>query len=140
MNELKEFDLFKRICGEYQGKLVEEKDKVSFTSMNKIASYYQDGSVHTEKTLECRLKLVVYERENGKHISFQGEEESYAIKGGFGTTFSEESLRYNLQRYNFKPIGTAQKQINAQPSILPKRKERPVQLNFFDLFQCGVKL
>lgn len=106
---MEEFEIFKRICGEYEGKLVEEENCISFTARNKVASYFQDGSVHNEKVVECRLRVQVYEsEEKGKWISLQGEEETYSILGGFSNSFSEQSLRYNLKRYNFKPKGKAQ--------------------------------
>lgn len=106
---MEEFELFKRICGDYEGKLVEEENRITFTANNKIASHYQDGSVHTEKVVECCLRVQVYEiEEKGKWVSFSGEEKTYSIIGGFGGSFSEERLRYNLKRYNFKPKGKAQ--------------------------------
>lgn len=98
-----EFELFKRICGEYEGKFTEEENRITFTARNKIASHYQDGSVHTEKVVVCNLHLKMYENEEkGQWFCLSGEEESYSIIGGFSTTFKEESLRHNLGRYGFK--------------------------------------
>ena len=72
-----EFELFKRICGEYEGKFVEEENRITFTANNKIASHYQDGLVHTEKIVECNLHLQVYENEEkGKWVCFSGEEKN----------------------------------------------------------------
>ena len=99
-----EFEFFKKIVSEYEGKLTEEKGRLTFKARNKVASYYQDGTVHTEKVVECRLRIHPMENEeSGKWYSLNGEEETHSILGGFGTTFSEKSLRYNLERYNFKP-------------------------------------
>ena len=109
--EREEFKLFKRIVSGYDGKIVETDNEISITANNKIASYYQEGSVHTEKVVECQLRIKAYENDDGtERISFQGEEKTYSILGGFGGSFSEESLRYNLKRYNFKPKG--EKQMN----------------------------
>ena len=104
--EREEFELYKRICEEYDGKLIEEENCISFVANNKIASYYQSGRVHTEKVVECRLRLVAYE--DGR-ISFQGEEATHSIIGGFGgLDFDEQIFRRYLKRYNFKPKGEKQ--------------------------------
>ena len=100
---MNEFEQFKRICDEYEGKLIEEENKLSFIANNKIASYYQDGSIHTEKVVECRLRLRSHCCSDGsERLLFDGEEETYSIKGGFGSSFSEDALRYNLEYYGFK--------------------------------------
>lgn len=106
---MEEFELFKRICGDYEGKLVEEENRITFTANNKIASHYQDGSVHTEKVVECCLRVYVYEsEEKGQWVSFSGEEKTYSIIGGFVGSFSEEMLLRELKRYNFKRKGEVQ--------------------------------
>lgn len=111
-----EFDVFKRIASEYEGVITESDQEIKITANNKIASYYQDGTVHREKIVKCELRLKVYENDNGhKRLSFQGEEKTYEILGGFGGSWSEESMRYNLERYKFK------------------KKIADGQLTFFDL-------
>ena len=102
---MKEFELFKRICGEYDGKFVEEENRITFTANNKISSHFQNGSVHTEKVVECCLRVQAYEIEGkGKWVCFSGEEKTYSILGGFGgAELTEENLRRKLKFYNFKP-------------------------------------
>lgn len=107
---MKEFEIFKRIVSGYNGKIIENDYEISITANNEIASYYQDGSVHTKKVVECVLKLRLYKTEEGtQRISFQGDEKTCSIIGGFGSpSFSEERLLQELKRYNFKPKGTEQ--------------------------------
>lgn len=103
--KMKEFELFKRIVSGYNGKIVENENEISITANNEIASYYENGEVHTKKVVECVLALRLYIGEDGmKRISFQGNEKTYSIIGGFGSpSFSEERLLRELKRYNFKP-------------------------------------
>lgn len=115
---MQEFELFKKIASEYEGKIVEAPNTISITANNEIASHYQDGTVHTKKVVECTLRIQMYENEDGsKRISFSGEEKTYSILGGFGTTFAEDTFRKQLKRYNF----------------IKKKETQDTQVSIFDL-------
>jgi hypothetical protein len=89
---------FKEICSSYFGTFSRtERNEIMFCSKNEIISYYQDGTIHTQKKVDCEIAL-----RNRGYLS--ACEKTYAILGGCSyCEGTADILKMLLTRYNFKP-------------------------------------
>lgn len=103
-----EFELFKRIVSEYEGKIIERENEVLIIAKTKACGCLSKAP--TEWTISVRA----YVDQGKKHYLLSGHEKGHW--SGFSTTFNEEMLRLNLERCKF---------------ILKRRQNK--QLSLFDI-------
>lgn len=88
---------FKKICSCYLGNFEKtEWGQIKFCNKNEITSYYQDGTIHTQKKVDCEIEL-------GNEGRLSACEKTYSILGGCGGyDGTRENLKELLIRFNFQ--------------------------------------
>lgn len=88
-----EFELFKRIVSEYEGKIVERENEVAIIAKTKACGCLSKAP--TEWTISVRA----YDNQGERCYLLSGHEKGHW--SGFGMTFTEEMLLLQLKRLEF---------------------------------------